>query len=394
MSTRGSLARATRARRSSRSRRATRRSKIYFSARSPPPTNRAKPRRVAYDRADLGDRAQHVPRSRAHPRALRDHRARHRRQSVRDRARPDVDPRRGAGRTRRRARGDLAVRFAHGDLPRRVSSLPRGPTPHDPRHCLQADRAVGVRRRQVRGHGARAQRARRAVRARDARHARVAARRRFGRGRARGRARVDRGAHRRGDRDLLFVIFDAVPVWNLRAGDVGDRPADSGYRSGDPSRGVVDPRHVARRARDRARSPSVLALRSRDRRRDRERQRRLRVVGLRRARERARPRLDHRLARARMPVVPAPRLFVTPRSRGPLTIRYEHRTNLLVRTSAEPVRTNNVRTTNSSKSYVRTMYVPISADEPAIVARRRRRRLYIAWAPWLPSRGGLRWPRI
>ena len=68
---------------------------------------------------------------------------------------------------RHRARRHLAVRLADRDLPRRVPAVHRGPAPHDPRDRQQADRALGVRRRQVPRHGARAERARRAVRARD-----------------------------------------------------------------------------------------------------------------------------------------------------------------------------------------------------------------------------------
>ena len=66
-----------------------------------------------------------------------------------------------------RARRDLARRLVDRDLPRPVPALHRGPAPHDPRDRQQADRALGVRRRQVHRDGARADAARRAVRARD-----------------------------------------------------------------------------------------------------------------------------------------------------------------------------------------------------------------------------------
>ena len=73
------------------------------------------------DRPDLGDRAQHVPRGGADPRAVRHRRARDRGEPLRTRVGSNVDPRGRARRPRYRARGHLAVRIADRDLPRRIS---------------------------------------------------------------------------------------------------------------------------------------------------------------------------------------------------------------------------------------------------------------------------------
>ena len=76
---------------------------------------------------------------------------------------------------------------------------------------------------------------------RDDRHARSAGRRRHERGRPRDRAGVVRGAHGRGDRDLLLVVLVAVPVRHLRARDVGHRPGDARDRGRDARGRRLDP---------------------------------------------------------------------------------------------------------------------------------------------------------
>ena len=221
----------------SRSRRATRRSRTCSCARSRAPTA-APPRRAARDRPDLGDRAQHVPRGGADPRALRHPRARRRREPARARPRRDVD------RTRRRASratsaspgislfGSLTAIFLgvfllYTEVQRRtIHAIVSKPIERwefvdrqVPRHGARADACSSCCSRS-RWSGCSCSRA-------------SASRDRGGQG---DRAGVVRGADGRGDRDLLLVVLDAVPVGHLRARDVGDRPGHARHRGGAATR--------------------------------------------------------------------------------------------------------------------------------------------------------------